>query len=105
MPTRSEYYLDLAQWHPQIYKGLEIDAELKPVAKSDIDALADLMLDAYRGTIDYDDEGIEDAVAEVQAYFDGERGGLPLAEFSRLARYRGVERRAAQDSGDLLDPV
>ena len=85
MPTRSEYYLDLAQWHPRTYKGLEIDAELKPVANSDIDALADLMLDAYHGTIDYDDEGIEDAIAEVQAYFDGERGGPPLPEFSRLA--------------------
>jgi len=85
MPTRNEYILDLALWHPRTDKGLGVEAELKPVTDSDVEALADLMLDAYRGTIDYDDEGIEDATAEVQAYLDGERAGPPLAEFSGLA--------------------
>jgi len=33
--------------------------------------LADLMLDAYRDTIDYDGETIEDALNEVQSYFSG----------------------------------
>jgi len=35
----------------------------------DQDALAELMLDAYRGTIDFDDEGIEEAQTEVTDYF------------------------------------
>jgi GNAT superfamily N-acetyltransferase len=37
----------------------------------DADALADLMLDAYRGTIDYEDENLEDARSEVARYLAG----------------------------------
>lgn len=43
------------------------------------------MIDAYPGTVDFDDETIEDAINEIQAYLDGERGGVPLLQFSRLA--------------------
>jgi RimJ/RimL family protein N-acetyltransferase len=50
----------------------------------DAAALAELMLDAYRGTIDYDGETLEEAQAEVQAYLAGERGGTPYLEASRL---------------------
>lgn len=89
MPARNEYGLDLAQSPLRVSDVLEIDAELRPMAKSDIDIVADLMLDAYQGTADYHDEGIEDAILEVQAYLDGERGGPPLADCSRLAFRNG----------------
>jgi len=36
--------------------------------------LAELMLDAYRGTIDFDDETLEDALHEVESYFSGGTG-------------------------------
>jgi len=40
--------------------------------------LADLMLDAYRGTIDFDDETIDDARHEVESYFSGSVGAAWL---------------------------
>ena len=36
---------------------------------ADKQVLAELMLDAYRDTIDYDDETIDDAIQEVESYF------------------------------------
>lgn len=51
---------------------------------TDINVLAELMIDAYRGTIDYDDETVDDAVGEIRAYLAGERGGQPLLAASHL---------------------
>ncbi len=50
--------------------------------EADIEALAALMLDAYRGTVDADgSETIEDARTEVRGYFDG-RSGAPMPDRS-----------------------
>jgi len=46
--------------------------------RSDRDRLAELMLDAYLGTIDYDGEGIDEAEAEVDDYL----GGTPMLDSS-----------------------
>jgi RimJ/RimL family protein N-acetyltransferase len=43
------------------------------------------MLDAYRGTIDYHGETLEDAIDEIHAYLAGNRGGEPMLTVSRLA--------------------
>ncbi len=50
---------------------------------ADREALADLMLDAYRGTIDDEGETLEDAIAEVDRTFAGEYGDF-LGAFSRV---------------------
>jgi len=50
---------------------------------ADREALADLMLDAYRGTIDDEDETLEDAIAEVDRTFAGEYGDF-LGACSRV---------------------
>lgn len=51
----------------------------------DLDELAALMLDAYRGTVDADgDETLEVARDEVRGYFEG-RSGAPHLEHSRVA--------------------
>ena len=42
---------------------------VRPPTLADRDGLAELMLDAYRGTIDYEGETIVEAVAEVDAWF------------------------------------
>jgi RimJ/RimL family protein N-acetyltransferase len=85
MRTRHVYYLDLSALEitspPPTNEGVHI----RPPRDSDKGALAELMIDAYRGTIDYDGETVEDAAAEVQAYFSGLRGGEPLLNLSRLA--------------------
>lgn len=46
----------------------------RPVTEADKDALAALMLEAYRGTIDDDGETLEDALVVVQQHFAGEDG-------------------------------
>ena len=52
---------------------------------ADAPALAELMIEAFRGTIDGEGETLETAVAEVRAYLGSERGGPPLLPVSRLA--------------------
>lgn len=46
------------------------DVPVRTVRADDAEALAHLMLAAYRGTIDYHDETIDDARAEVAMLFD-----------------------------------
>lgn len=51
---------------------------------ADILQLAEMMLSAYIGTIDYDGETLEDALREVGDFFAG-GSGQPLLEASRVA--------------------
>lgn len=50
-------------------------------ASSDAEGLAELMLDAYRGTIDYDGETLDDSRSEIASYFD-ESDLPPLPQYS-----------------------
>jgi RimJ/RimL family protein N-acetyltransferase len=89
MTRRHEYILDLTNFDggPSFPPVPEI--ALRAPDRADLDALAVLMIEAYRGTIDYDGETLPDAIAEVQAYFAGERGGSPLLNASRLGFVEG----------------
>jgi RimJ/RimL family protein N-acetyltransferase len=85
MSERHEYTLvrpDLDGGSPEQVAG---PLRLRPAEPGDLDALAELMIEAYRGTTDYDGETVAEARDEVQAYLDGERGGPPLLAASRLA--------------------
>jgi GNAT superfamily N-acetyltransferase len=65
------------------------DLSLRHLVREDAGALAQLMLDAYLDTIDYEGETIEQARQEVAGYFDGTpmldcswlriAGGLPIS--------------------------
>jgi ribosomal protein S18 acetylase RimI-like enzyme len=59
-----------------------IEGARAPIA-TDREALADLMLDAYRGTIDYEGESREDAITEVDRTLAGGYGEF-LGAFSRV---------------------
>jgi GNAT superfamily N-acetyltransferase len=59
------------------------------VDPADAEALAALMLDAYRGTIDDDGESIDDARSEVAGYFAG-ASGPPIIEASAVAIDHGA---------------
>jgi RimJ/RimL family protein N-acetyltransferase len=85
MPERFEYFLDLSDFDQYSSSMTVPDRQLRAAQPPDTQALAELMLDAYRGTIDYDHETLDDAISEVQAYLAGERGGQPLLSVSRLA--------------------
>ena len=86
MTNRNEYFLKLAAESPHIDTPLNDAAlQIRPVQIADASSLAELMLDAYRGTIDEDGETFNDALAEVNAFFAGEHGGQPLLMMSYLA--------------------
>jgi RimJ/RimL family protein N-acetyltransferase len=85
MGTRREYSLDLSNLDQPAPPTAGTGVRLRPALPADAGALAELMIDAYRGTIDYDGETLEDALAEIQAYLAGQRGGQPLLADSRLA--------------------
>ena len=53
---------------------------LRPVECQDAQRLSELMLDAYRDTIDYAGEEYQDCLDEVERLFDGQYGALRLAE-------------------------
>jgi predicted GNAT family acetyltransferase len=55
-------------------RQIEGERVSKRVSSSDVDALGALMLEAYRGTIDYEGESLEDAVAEVRGTLEGKYG-------------------------------
>lgn len=65
------------------------DCEIRNVSEEDGEALAVLMLSAYRGTIDYEDEDIEDARMEVRRLVDGEYG-KPVWDCSYVAEMADV---------------
>ena len=83
MTDRFEYVLDCeaSPVPPERPPGVEV----RRPTPDDADDLAALMLDAYRGTIDYDGESIADARTEVAAYLDEASGDRPLLAPSRVA--------------------
>lgn len=74
MPKRHEYSLDLDHYRVATPNIQLAGAMLRAVTIADSEALAELMIDAYSGTIDYDDETLDDARAEMTRYFSGAYG-------------------------------
>lgn len=82
--TRHHYTIDLTDW---VDAESPAEPDIRAPTPNDAEALARLMLDAYRGTIDFEgDETIEDARQEVGDYL-----GLDSADLtrSRLALVAG----------------
>lgn len=74
--SKVRYEIDLTQVSPAI----DPDERIRSVTLEDAAELASLMLDAYRHTIDYDDEDLEDAIAEIDSFL----ANAPLLEMSRV---------------------
>ncbi|NOK60810.1 MAG: hypothetical protein GFH27_549289n207 [Chloroflexi bacterium AL-W] len=85
MPTRHVYSLDLSILDRLCVPVANADLSLAIAHHIDVRVLAELMLDAYRGTIDDDGETLDDALIEVQTYLSGERGVVPLLDDSYMA--------------------
>jgi RimJ/RimL family protein N-acetyltransferase len=83
--TSYEYTLLLPDFASSDASPVDDALELRPAREADVPAIADLMLDAYRGTIDDDGETLEDALAEVQAYVAGKGAVQPWLTTSCLA--------------------
>jgi len=74
---RYEYVLDFGV---RLSSGPPADPSVRPPVREDADLLAELMLDAYLDTIDYEGETLEDARREVGGYL----AGSPLLHCSWL---------------------
>ncbi len=66
-----------------------LDASFRSPTPDDAELLGELMLDAFRGTLDYDGETLDEAIQEVRAYFAGTHGRALLA-CSTLCMERGT---------------
>lgn len=80
--TKSRYEIDLLRGQSEASAG----DSFRNVTVDDLEPLAHLMLEAYRGTIDYDDEDLDDARAEVRSFFDQE----PMLDHSHVAVLDGT---------------
>jgi len=60
---------------------------VRSINPGDLRALANLMLGAYAGTIDYDGEDLDDAVGEVRSYMEN---GHPLLDRSHVVESDGA---------------
>jgi hypothetical protein len=81
---RFEYVLDLKAWNKPPGKTVPAGLSLRTPEMRDLPALAELMLEAYRGTIDYESETITEAVDEVQRYLAPNAINRALLEESAL---------------------
>jgi hypothetical protein len=68
---RFEYAINLQELKLSFDQNHLNNLILRNPSPIDKQALAELMLDSYRGTIDYDGETIENSIAEIESYFSG----------------------------------
>lgn len=83
MSARYEFVLDCTEAPEPV--GPPSGVQVRSPTADDLEALADVMLDAYRGTVDYDGEDLDDARTEVAGYLDASVGDAPLLGASRVA--------------------
>src|SRR5262245_51311710 len=84
MRERFEYVLNLQGWNKPVDKAIPAGLALRTPEIDDQRALAELMLKAFRNTIDYEGETITEAVQEVQRYLAPSAINRALLEYSVL---------------------
>ena len=82
---RFEYVFELKNFSRPTAPGSLAEATWRNPSIADQHILADLMLDSYRGTIDYDGETLDDALREVESYFARHLADSTWLETSWLA--------------------
>ena len=82
---RYEYVVERRDYRPS-GRALPEGFDIRPPTNEDRSELAELMMDAYVGTIDYDGETLEQAVEEVGGAFSAKA----LLDQSRVAEIDGV---------------
>ena len=90
---------------PQRTTNIDPNTVIRPVVPTDAEALAQLMLEAYRGTIDYEGEEIEEARDAIDEFFSG----APLLSASMTASVDGAAASAvlviSLDAGPFISYV
>jgi RimJ/RimL family protein N-acetyltransferase len=85
---RHEYRLDLTAADPLVDLHAPVGMLIRAVSSSDRIKLAELMLDAYRDTIDYEGEGITEALTEVDGYLSRASNYSAVSEHSVVLVFR-----------------
>ena len=80
MHERFEYVLDLPRRNKFTDAAVPEGLSLRTPGAGDLSALAELMLEAYRDTIDYAGETIVEATDEIRRYLGGDAVNRPLLE-------------------------
>jgi RimJ/RimL family protein N-acetyltransferase len=88
MGVRGVYSLDLKSYRSCHEPALP-HMEMRAPSTLDVPSLAELMLDAYRGAVDYSGETVDEMTDEAQSYFDGVHGA-PILECSWLYLVDGI---------------
>ena len=57
-------------------QNIDSSFSARTILKDDYGSLGHLMLEAYKGTVDYDGESLEDAVGEMKGTLEGKYGAL-----------------------------
>ena len=78
-------FADQAPVAPEIAAVLPAGATIAPITEGELPEVAHLMVDGYRGTIDFEDETDDDALEELEGAVEGSNGP-PLREAWLLAR-------------------
>jgi hypothetical protein len=88
MLVRHEYKLSLAEATLGADACAPAGVLVRGVSPTDTHELAELMLDAYRNTIDYEGEGLAEAVAEIERYFTRASMKPAIAQCSSALDFR-----------------
>jgi GNAT superfamily N-acetyltransferase len=88
LSKRNEYILDLHAWTASQGGDSTCPEPTDPVSPEDAEELGELLLAAYRGSVDDEGETLEEAVAVVEGFFKGAYGP-PLLDTSRCLRDQG----------------
>lgn len=67
--------------------------DARTISKTDYQSLGNLMLEAYRGTVDYDGESLEDSIGEIKGTLEGKYGTL-IGPASYVIEENGVSAAA-----------
>lgn len=107
-PEKNAYVLDLSA--PQFAAAPHTsdsgsDVIIRPIVPADAEALAELLLEAYRGTIDYEGEEIDEAREAIAEYFSD----APRLDSSMIAVVDGTAASAvlvmSLDGGPFISYV
>ncbi|MEO6115174.1 MAG: GNAT family N-acetyltransferase [Pseudolysinimonas sp.] len=80
--------------HPAVAGSPPAGATILPIQDADLPEIAHIMVDGYRGTIDFEDETDDDALGELRGALTGSNGE-PIREAWLLARTGAGEAAAA----------
>ena len=107
--SREQYIMQRSRIRMKmVFKRQELagSSKCRNVTEQDVNPLGTLMLESYRGTIDYEGEHLEDAVDEVHGTINGKYGKF-CRDCSFIIEQDGVVKSASMATNfeDIQNPL